>query len=523
MNLTNTLLSCLALCILTIVPVQHASANNDTGLRSLIVYSNTDTGPDEHVYLLDQLVSHYSATEIKTAAEATGLSAYDAIFYVGIAEEQLPASFISDVSEFDGPMMLFGKNINQFQDRIKVTTTGNTVDIIEIGFPGEAERNTFATTKEIQAIKLTEDVETIVEGWRGNVAYPMLVTNGNDYYLATSQLGDITMYEVTDVLPEMFAFNRSTQKSVFLTIKDIHPATNIEALTQLTAYLIADDIPIILAISPAYTDPETGEVRHFSETTELVTNIKALQQMGSTIIYSYPMLPAQTSAEQKRKTVESEIQELASFGIHPVAVTFPSQMDGVSEEDLNIVSSYFSTVISEAKPVNTTLFKYAAPYVTKPSYLNGMVWIPETLGYVSTDSTSGLLETKGRINQLDSVAGATLGLTVPAYMQVDRVEEVMQMFEDVPNTTWLNLHEQDLSVDVPDVTIGVDTQGLVTVESEIPRLRAFMYQYQLSYLEIALWLMAAVVVIFIVAFLAYSFQLKLRLRKALFSERSRHG
>ncbi|WP_163537522.1 DUF2334 domain-containing protein [Gracilibacillus sp. YIM 98692] len=520
MNLTVMLIS---LVVMFTQWPQPASANISSEVKSLILYSNNENTPNEQVYVLDQLISHYSKSDIKADNEVTDLTNYDYLFYIGFHSKRLDRYLLDLIEDFDNPIIFIGENVNQLHQRIGVTDTGSTIDVKTISMIDSQRTSAFTEVKKIRSITFDRDMKKVIEGQRGNYSYPIFVTNGVDYYLASHQLHDKLMYYLSTVLADVFKVDRASYLSAFIKIEAIHPSTDITHLTKVTTYLAANDIPIILSVSPTYEDPNTKKKNHLTDSPMLVQKLLSLQELGAAIIYSYPSFSEDISTEEKRETVEEGLQELASYKIYPIAVSFSSNMTTFTKEDLDIASEYFSTLIASGKRSNLSIFKHTAPYVTKPTYLNDMVWIPETLGYIETNNTSGVLNIKGQMNDLALIPSATLGMTVHSYVDLEYLEQMVKEFDTVLGKRWLHLKHWDLSVHAPYISIRSNVNGDVEIDNQMSLIREFTYRYQLTALEIVLWSIVLIVSIFITAFLLYLIYLRICLRKSLFLERKRNG
>ena len=75
------------------------------------------------------------------------------------------------------------------------------------------------------------------------------------------------------------------------------------------------------------------------------------------------------------------IQELANYGIYPLAFEAPHYT--MSQHGYKVIAEHFSTYVGQLQlsdqdwEIMTT-----APYITSPTFLDGMPLLPETLGYV---------------------------------------------------------------------------------------------------------------------------------------------
>ncbi|MFB1049845.1 DUF2334 domain-containing protein [Paraliobacillus sp. JSM ZJ581] len=510
-NLITMLLSCLLGTVFLSAKLVYA--NPDSELNSLIIYSSTNNELNEQVYLLDQLVSHYSKSTVTSESNVTNLSNYDYVFYIGLDHKKLDGSFIKSMEGYDGSIIFIGENINQFQQRFPIKDTNQSVNIKEISMG--SNHSTFESLKEMKLVTEQSTMEVIIEGFRGNYNYPILISNKKDYYLASTQLDDQIAYYFAKALDTIFNTNRTSYQSSFIKIEDINPTTDVEALTKMTTYLTSNDIPLILSVSPVYES--NNEEAHLSDSNELVQKLLSLQSLGGAIVYSYPSFSDSENEEEKRALIEAEILELASYDIYPVAVSFATTSTSISLEDMIIADDYFSILFANGRSSHSAVLKATAPYVNQPSYVDEMVLIPETLGYLNNTDT--LLSLKRHHKHLKIVPNATLGISIFPYTKLDILKQGLTDLQVSQKTSWMNLFDRNVSVQTPFLSIESTIDNDIKVVNNMNALQSFMFRHQLSKVEIVLWFVAFIVSLFILAFFIYSVYLKLNLRKSLFAER----
>ncbi|WLR51900.1 hypothetical protein LC040_03030 [Bacillus tianshenii] len=504
---------------LYLLPSQSVSASQAEP-RTLIIYSSDAQAPDEYVYLVDQLISHFTETEIQADNEVGDVAPYDYLVYVGTSVAELDASLVKKIERFPNPVYFIGNNIHFFEERMKLQITEETVHIKSLSLPGGERKASFASFQYLHEVVAGEGIEPLLTGWRGAQEYPLLLSNGADYYLATTQMNELMSFYMTELLPDFFESPQTASPSSFMKIDNIDPTTNLDHLSELTTYTATKDIPLILSVQPIARVANTSKETYLSAAPDLVRKLLALQKLGSTFVYSYPLFPPNTPVEEKERIIEEEIQELVSYRIFPVAVSFPSGVEQLSEEDLTLAGAYFTTILSSAKPSSEKILKHATPYVAKPSYLNGMVWFPETLGAVERQNPVALVKMKQQLRQLESIPDAVVGFSLPVYTDLDVLKRVV---DEVPNQRWVELKRWEHTVTVPYITIQSNEQGIVYVQNDLPFYRELLVKYHLSYVEMILWLLALIVLLFVVMFFIYTFYLNTQRRKALFLERKRHG
>lgn len=522
-NLIVLSLSFSIIFLTTCIEKVYAYSSSNSNIHTLIIYSKENNDQDQVIYQLDQLVSHFSeSVKIVSDSKVPSLNTFDYVFYVGLEEKNLVASLIKSINDYSGKIFFMGCNMEQFRDRMKIKTD-KRMKIKEVSFANGSAKQAFVSFNEIFTITSNKsDLEIFIEGWRGNESYPLLVSNGDDYYFATDDIDELLINYLSQSLFHFFNEQQQVNKMSFIKIDYINPATNLKILTQLTSYLSSQQIPLVFALSPIYKNNESGKVLHFSDSPQLMKKLQALQKKGASILLSYPEFSGQMSSDEKKVIVEQQIQELAVYQLFPVAVSFPNNQP-ISEEDLMISSSYFKSIFSASNRLNPVKLKQTPPLITKPSYLDGATWFPETLGEIDQFNPTSLLNLKRKLNELEIMDGCVIGISFPAFLELDLLKQVVPIINSISGKQWMNLKDWEHSVNVPYITIQTNKEGIIVVNNDLPFIREFMYKQQLSFLELALWIIAIVVTLFIIAFTTYTFYLKLRLRKSLFLERNRNG
>jgi uncharacterized protein YdaL len=525
MQRKNWIVLSLSIILLFLAFSERVYANNqiDSSFQTLIIYSKNNDNQEEIIDQLDQLASHFSSTvTIANDTNVPSLKPYHYVFYVGLEEKKLSPTLIKALNNFSGKMIFSGFNIEQFQERIDLDIV-DRVNVKEISFVNGYQKK--ALVKFNEMLTLNNDIaeyEVLIEGWRGNRSYPILISNGNDYYFAAKSIDELLFHYLAQSFYSIFQVKGQVNKSAFIKIDDVHPGTDRERLTKLTSYLSSNGIPIILTVSPIYENKESGKELHFSDSRELMRSLQAIQKKGATIILSYPIFSEQISLEEKKAIIEEHIQELAVYQLFPVAVSFSSSQV-LKEEDIVLSRSYFTSFFSASNEFYPSQLKRTPPLISKPTYLDGSIWFPETLGEMEPFNPTSLLHLKRKMNELQMVEGSIFGITFDSYLELDVLIELVNRMKAISDKQWLDFNDWEHSVNVPFISIQMNEDGTLTVNNNLPFIREFMYKQQLSFFELALWILAMVVALFIIAFFIYTFQLKLRLRKSLFLERSKHG
>ena len=84
--------------------------------------------------------------------------------------------------------------------------------------------------------------------------------------------------------------------------------------------------------------------------------------------------------------INKGINELVSYGLYPVAFEAPHYT--MSLNGYKVVSNYFSTYVGQVQ-ISDKDWKImrTSPFLTAPTFLNGMTLLPETIGYVDPNDS----------------------------------------------------------------------------------------------------------------------------------------
>src|SRR5690606_30358976 len=87
--------------------------------------------------------------------------------------------------------------------------------------------------------------------------------------------------------------------------------------------------------------------------------------------------------------INKGIDELAKYGLYPLAFEAPHYT--MSQYGYQLLSEYFSTYVGQIQLSDKNWeIMDTVPYITSPSFLNGMQLLPETMGYVQPDDSKSI-------------------------------------------------------------------------------------------------------------------------------------
>ena len=97
------------------------------------------------------------------------------------------------------------------------------------------------------------------------------------------------------------------------------------------------------------------------------------------------------------------------------------------------------------------------------------------------------------------------------------------MIEQTSHPEWVDLRKRQQLTQTNHITIHQQLDGDLQVETDRSIFSMIIQRLKRNPFESALWLMAGIVLLFIIAFFVYVSTLRMRLRKRLFEERAHDG
>lgn len=95
--------------------------------------------------------------------------------------------------------------------------------------------------------------------------------------------------------------------------------------------------------------------------------------------------------------------------------------------------------------------------------------------------------------------------------------------ERIPDSEWLDLKKTKQTVKTDKVEIHTSGDGTIQVKNGVSPIYEFFDHHRQTPLEKALWILSAVVLLFVIMFVSYTFYLRATLKKRIFKERRSLG
>ncbi len=228
---------------------------------------------------------------------------------------------------------------------------------------------------------------------------------GNVYYLGCLDFFEVPMTTVfvnllSRVMPAGSAQTLSRPRKVLLRIEDVSPLTDVEAVRKVLAVPEKRGIPFAIGVIPLGVDKD-GSWRALHENPKLVKVLQEAQADGASIImHGYEHRnrfspttgegwefwnvrddrPMKNDAVFTSLRIEKSFDELARCGLWPVAFEAPHY--SMSHEGYRVLSRYFNILSGMVQTSDVSYrISMTMPYIVVSQYANGMILLPENMGY----------------------------------------------------------------------------------------------------------------------------------------------
>ncbi len=515
--------------------------------KVLVIYSSKDGEVDEYQRTLDLLIGHFT-TDItfKNATEVReeDLREVTHLFYYGQVAEELPNRFLELFDRYTGYFVVLGYNSEYLGDQFSFLNPLHEQVVDQLVFTNKSEKVLDIVPESIIDIEVQAGSEVLVAGKRKEekTVYPIVIKHDKHYYFSFDSIDAVKKIVIGEIFHEIFQANHVEMHPAYMRLEDIHPLVDPQKVKDITEILKEKNIPFMMAVIPVYTNPETGKQHHFSDSPQLLKVLKEAQKNGGSVIlhgYTHQFRESETGegfefwdvehntpiyaeADEKfilkkesdfpdkkayekyireLKQFESDyieakltrgIQELTNYGLFPLAFEAPHYT--MSQNGYDVVSKYFSTYVGQIQlsdkdweVMDTT------PYVSTPSFLNGLEVLPETMGYVTPYDKEAVQKMLQRARSYEPTTDGVFGAFYHPYLGVERFKELIEEMEKLPDISWIDLQELDVWVKADNVGIFTENGEIVTdIKQGKLLLSSFDFPaYHLTRLvEFIVWVMA---------------------------------
>nr|WP_255437487.1 polysaccharide deacetylase family protein [Thalassobacillus sp. CUG 92003] len=333
-----------------------------------------------------------------------------------------------------------------------------------------------------------------------------MIQNDNTFYFGAFSIEAPVSTILAEGLHAVFdAGDHDTSHPGYIRLEDVHPLVEPDKVKAIADVLKERQIPYMVAVVPVYTNPETGEEHHLSDSPELLKTLKYMQNNGGSMVlhgYTHQFRQSETGegfefwdvehdmpiyhgpdetvetktiddfdspkayeqhvSEQldyERSYIEGKVtkgvQELTNYGLHPLAFEAPHYT--MSQNGYDVLSDYFSTYVGQLQLSDQHWGDMAAPpYLSSPTFLNGMKLLPETMGYVQPGENRAIERMMEKAQEHQLVRDGVVAGFYHPYLGVDRFIELLDHMEQIPGIEWIDLKETNSTVKAEHVEIKAE-------------------------------------------------------------------
>src|SRR5699024_5606400 len=369
----------------------------------------------------------------------------------------------------------------------------------------------------------------------------------------------------SQALNTFFDIETMDKMPAYIRLEDVHPLSDPKRLMDEEEELSRRDIQYMIAVIPVYTDPDSGRRYHFEDQREVLKVLKYMQDNGGSVVLhgythqfrdsdrgevfgfwdvenqmriyhgpeeevvqlsvddfeSQEKYEAHQSAneEYERRYIENRltrgVQELANYGLYPLAFEAPHYT--MSQNGYQVASNIFATYVgkSQLSDENWEIMDTTA-YETQPTMLNGMVLLPETIGYVRPEADEQVKDMMESADFYKVVEGGMIGAFYHPYLGLEGLQEVLDEMETIENIEWIDLKKMKNTVVVDHVNIQSENGEIKAQISNLGMMRTsrdFLYYHLIEAVIVITWIIAAIGIVAVLMFLSFTFYLVVRRRR----------
>ncbi|SFG32932.1 Uncharacterized protein YdaL [Halobacillus alkaliphilus] len=442
----------------------------------LVVYTTGTNELTEQQRKLDLLISHFTKEVRFTSAEELAredLNDITHLFYFGEEQRTLPKNTVRLIDDFTGVKMVLGYNETQFPHSYSFVKKNGNTTIENLTLKKTKETITLSEPHQIFKISKDSDARTLISAEESGSEHPLLIKSYSNYYYADSEISLEDAILMGEVLHQVFETNHRESHPAVIRLEDVNPRLDPEMLRQCAEVLIERNIPFMVAVTPVYKNPETGEEYHLTDAPDLLNVLKDIEvQGGAIVLHGYSDQSgsgitgdgfefSKMEYSELETRIEKGKEELVKLGLTPLALETPHYT--ISQEGYEAAASHFTNYLGQLQLTDDNWkVMMEAPYLTSPTFLKGMELIPETLRYVQEGEVHSIERMGERAGNLMILRDSVLSAFYHPYLGPEGLEEVIEEMMSYPALEWVDLKtDASLTRDVAVDDITSDEEDLL--------------------------------------------------------------
>ena len=329
------------------------------------------------------------------------LSQADIVVFVGLTDTALPQPLLQEIAQA-GRVIWFERNIEQLAAYLQWQDF--TLEGAVNGWSATHYQKELAI-KDYMNIVITQpgqNARIFATVQNVNGSKPLAWQRDNIYFCGYLEFNEPHfMIMLADLLHEFIPGQQHLPgHQALLRIEDVSPLVNPKAVRAVVETIKQYRIPFAIGVIPVGVS-QNGHQTPLHEVPELVAVLKEAQDNGASIImhgYTHQNeyspktgegyefwnarddKPMENDEAFTSERLEAGIAELVRCGLIPVAFEPPHY--SMSKTGYQVLSRYFN-VFSGVIQISdkSTLISLSLPFLTQSPYLNGMLVVPENMGY----------------------------------------------------------------------------------------------------------------------------------------------
>lgn len=435
---------------------------------------------------LEEIIRSYrSNVDVELTSTAVNHQMYDAIFLFGNSEVHLPEAVEEALMAYEGKIIVIGRAPSS-RKFWKEWAYGEEVEVLSLlDEPLQKPLPVFNITP-------PADARIIVKGERYEKEYPYVIERGHHYAIASTKIEGMKQLALHHLLEQLFPIERGHEAYIRLT--DINANTDIAHLEDITSYLMNREIPILLTVEPK---AKTTSIQMLGENKPLVKLLTKLQSDGARII-----------VKSDKSSYDKNIRLLVNLSLYPIGVETNSQ--SLTYEDHQMISRhssfYFGKQVQQILPITL-------------DGINRYTLYPETLSFTGSNKRAHFRPVEDEVALLNSLETSVVSFSFHSYLQLESLQELVEQVNRIQNLKWIRWDQQRAVTNTTTQTIRFDVDSRIEIDTHRPLYDKWLNIWENKTSDIVLWLLAIVVLTFVLLFTVYIVFMRIRLRKRLFNER----
>lgn len=457
-------------------------------LKTYVVYDDAQMRKYDYPYkrLLIEYLGHFdvSINEMPVAKWTPGsMAGADLVVYIGLNKYDISSNLLAEMVNAKR-VIWFGSNIDQMSRHLKwedfylgFNTNGwSNVDL------GNKQVYSFDNMEYILFTSPGQKAEVLATVSNTDIKQPLAWKRDNIYFSGFFNFELKNSYILANLLHKFIPNDHAHSRSAFLRIEDVNPLTSPEALKNIIDVVKRHKIPFAIGVVPVNI-MENGSPIHLHERPALLKVLQDAQNNGGSIImhgYTHQNTfspktgegfefwnarddkPMEDDENFTRERLQKGIAELVRCDLIPLAFEPPHY--AMSKTGYNVLSKHFN-IFSGGIQLSDKSYKLTGelPFIAKSTYLNGMLIIPENLGYYDGGefTVDGLL---ARAKSVARVQDGVAGLFYHGYLPAAPLDSIITSMKEM-KFEFLDLRQFTIKVQSEQITI-TGTEGKITVNKD---------------------------------------------------------